>query len=526
MASRAPGSQVCIFCRLQKPLAQSKVHAQRRFYSPAAREDSSRSRHTKTQAPALPQQVKAHPDNRGPVLSKAATENQLNLRTPVDAIREALDPEASSVTWRHELRQAVLRAITGVKEAANDTPQRAQPGPSVVLSDSPSLSADAEPVASPSAPLDGRALSHDEFRRSLASKTLLIDGPKPVRRIMREQLLRCEHVRDILRIIAVATQRKGAADQLNAVSNAICRAAYRCRENDDDPKILATLNTIIARMKKNNTVVDVQLLETGIRFAARTRSLSAMKAYLQEYKQRGLKLTPMAFRSVIGKCSIGLRGLGEKRNGRWRRRELVQVILGFDGVPPEEAHHLGTHLVRYDWTYLHGWIALLSRCKLTDELWKEWLLWLESPLRRIGKPLNTPEIDMDTRTRGDGWLMMHMCLAGDTKRGWQMFHQSGLKFQDLRPPARMLLLQNPEDIGFWDEHVSKSMLDKYDYELSRIEEELGIHWEAGPGGDREKGRHVHTRSLRDTLEIMGAPDYSSQPHGFPLEDDPKGALNH
>lgn len=227
-------------------------------------------------------------------------------------------------------------------------------------------------------------LTMDEFREAL--------GRKAIRRVIRKQLQACQNPRDILRVVAVALQRPETTLQLRHLYHALTIALFNARNRAPDTAILATLNAIIARFRLGNIPVADELIVLGLKFAARTRSLPAMKRYLKETKDRGI-MTKNLFRSVIAKCSIGSRGLGEIRNGKWKKSELVQVLTGFPDTPPEEACHLGSFVKRDEWSFIHGWITILARCRLHDLLEEEWRLWLQHPLRTSPRQLSKTEIE-------------------------------------------------------------------------------------------------------------------------------------
>lgn len=299
-------------------------------------------------------------------------QHQISLFSPVDMLKEALSPPKKlqgdiQGHTRTPITPGLLQLprnpplitpVEAVKHAANNpTPQQLKLWPTLTM---------------------------DEFREAL--------GRKAIRRVIRKQLQACQNPRDILRVVAVALQRPETTLQLRHLYHALTIALFNARNGAPDTAILATLNAIISRFRLGNIPVADELIVLGLKFAARTRSLPAMKRYLKETKDRGI-MTKNLFRSVIAKCSIGSRGLGEIRNGKWRKRELVQVLTGFPNTPPEEACHLGSFVRRDEWSFVHGWITILARCRLMHLLEEEWRLWLEHPLRTSPRQLSKTEIE-------------------------------------------------------------------------------------------------------------------------------------
>lgn len=225
------------------------------------------------------------------------------------------------------------------------------------------------------------------------------------------------------------------------------------------------------------------------------------------------------------KMSIGKRGLGEIRNGRWLKRDLLQVLLGFDDPDTERPYHLESFLDRDDWMYLHAWITVLARCKAVEQLHLEWGLWLTNPSRLYAKRLvtnveNSKSKNITTRIRGDYWFVEQMCYAGDVAKAWQILELTEIPFSNLRPTLQSMLLSEPEHATFWNDDVQEAMLRKYDEEMIKIEAAVGAEWiTTGPDG---QGHHVVPQVFDDELWLkLSEPDLVSiSPPGFPWESDP------
>jgi len=247
-----------------------------------------------------------------------------------------------------------------------------------------------------------------------------------------------------------------------------------------------------------------------------------MKKYLKLLRDSGATMTSNAFRSVIAKFSIGHRGLGEIRNGRWRREQLMQVLKGFEedvDLPPEQQYHLGTFLRRDDWQYLHGWVTVLARCKDADAVWCEWEMWKQSPARLHPKKLESQSGEMTSRRRGDYWFVEQMTYTGDYKRAWKMVEETGIDFRTLKDRIKMSLLDCAEYATVWDDEMRAMMIKKYDADLTKIEKALGVQWVAS-GEEEGEGTHELFGDQEAALEKLGSDDWKlEEDFGFPYFDD-------
>lgn len=433
-------------------------------------------------------------EGHGPVLTTQETEQQLDLHSPVDLLREVLLYDVVPRFRQNAIRSAAQRALS-----------------TALPTSEASATAPASPAGRPQFPLNGELIPHHVLRDAL--KTNPASNIKNMKWIIREQLLRCQTPHEILRVVAVAMQRKSTAAILARMHESLRRALYRSRNNVTDAEVLSTINTIVQRLKTANLPVEEDLLKLGIKFSARARSLPGMKRYLKDFRDTKGVLSRGLFRAVIAKFSIGSRGLGEIRNGRWRRKELLQVLLGFDDDQSHEQHHLGVFLQRDDWHFLHGWLTVLARCKATGEIWKEWELWLMSSVRNNPRPLRCTSRDMNTKTRGDYWFIEQMCYAGDVKRAWMMFKESGTPFSHCRQLVRDMLLNEVEHATIWDEEVRDALLKKYVSDLAKIEAALGVKWVSrGQTG----GFYVIEGDLEDKLDKLAEEGFKLDPeYGYP-----------
>lgn len=359
---------------------------------------------------------------------------------------------------------------------------------------------------------------HAVFRENVKSAP----NGKAVRQVLRLQLLRCERPKELFRIVAVAMQNQASAEAISILHEPVMRALYRCRNYVSDPQVLSTISTLVSRFTMANVHVHEQLLHMGLKFAARSRSLTGMQKYLRLIRARGVGMSSNVFRSVIAKFSIGHRGLGEIRNGRWRRRDLLQVLKGFEGtehLPPDQQYHLETFLDRDDWQYLHGWVAVCARCRASDVIWDEWLMWKGSMARRRPKRLESQDRNMNTKVRGDYWFVEQMTYTGDLKRAWAMLQETSITFSRMKARVRNRLLEGVEHAGIWTPQLREAMLEKYDTELTQIEKAFGVRWD--PGKEDGEGQHVLFRDQEEALEDLGKDDWQPEiDYGFPYDESP------
>ncbi|GIZ45664.1 hypothetical protein CKM354_000882100 [Cercospora kikuchii] len=372
---------------------------------------------------------------------------------------------------------------------------------------------------------DDAPISHATFRQNMK----LAVGQKAIRSVLRSQLLRCEWPRDVLRVVAVAMLDSQSAMNLMHLYEPIMRALYRCRNNVTDPEVLNTLHAIIMRYRFAKLDVEPQLLHMTLKFAARSRSKAAMQRYLKMIKETGLGMTSNLYRSVIAKFSIGHRGLGEIRNGRWRRSDLREVLLGFKDcldLPEEDQYHFGTFLVREDWQFLHGWVAVLARCREADAVWNEWLLWKESKayqqprrLLVIGEEnVKRQTIPMTNKLRGVYWFVEQMVYAGDIKRAWEIMRETEVPLNRLKHRIRMRMLDEPEHADLWNDMMREEMLKKYDFDLARIEQGFGVRWVEGEDGE---GRHELCMDQEEALDRLASDRLKwEEENGYPWEENP------
>lgn len=242
-----------------------------------------------------------------------------------------------------------------------------------------------------------------------------------------------------------------------------------------------------------------------------------------------------SFRSVIAKCSIGHRGLGELRNGKWKRGELLQVLLGFEGDEEKPACHLGSFLDRDDWQYLYAWVAVLARCKESEAVWREWELWKISPHRRpiaLERPDGVGGTAVTSRSRGDYWFLEQLAMSGDMNKAWRILEETDIAFGSAKMRVRDRMLEAPEFVKVWDEGVRAAMVEKWDRDLGAIEKALGVKWvgkhqevkrEAGdivgPDSDAE-GHHELFMDQEEVLDKLGEEGWKlAEEYGFPHEDE-------
>lgn len=276
------------------------------------------------------------------VLPTDETMRQCGLASSVDMLRDVV-VGLDALNSQRELRMEVLRKLS------NPVPPASKPRPT-----KRSLVNQFQ--------FGDEIMPHSEFRQKVMEAQPL--GKKATREVMKEQLLRCQYPRQILRVVAVAMQKKETARFFFGLHENLMRALYRCRPNVSDPVVLETLKAIIMRFHSHSFPMHPQLIHMWGKFAARARSLPSMKRYLRYVREAKLPMSSTVFRSIVAKSSIGHRGLGEIRNGRWKREHLLEVLTGFkDAVdlPPERQYHLGTFM---GMSFLISWATFVHHYAL------------------------------------------------------------------------------------------------------------------------------------------------------------------
>lgn len=343
---------------------------------------------------------------------------------------------------------------------------------------------------------------------------------REIRRLIRHHLDRCTTVKDIHRVIAVAVQRRRTRVQIAESAHGLARALYRARDYASDRRITHAMIGIVAYLKMKHLTLAPELLSVGVRFAARSRRVPLMTWFLREIQAAGEGMRAKLFRAIIAKCSVGRRGFGEVRNGRWRRSDLLAVLLGplHDESKGEEPFHLEVFLDRNDWQFLHGWIVILARCRAVDVVWREWVIWRDSDRRKRGEWLTSVKYDYEKRfsfrSRGDNWFVRHLLIAGSPELAWKCLEQSGLGFFGLTRQVRSVLLEHLEFKTEWNADMERELLKKYEEDLEAIESRLGIIWVKIGGA---QGYHRPEPDIHEKLEQLARPSYFKV-HGFFTDD--------
>lgn len=447
---------------------------------------------------------KGHDESRNDIIGVAESNRDLTGDSTLDRVREAV--LGLEILWKErDKRVRVLRTLSN-------------PWPKISQSRMFKESIQSR-LQLPEA--RGAPVPHATFRKALACAR----GVKEIRGVLRSQLLRCETPYDINRVVATAlVHGRHTQLHLSSLHEPIMRALYRCRNHVDDQEVLNTISGIRSRFKVYNIPFDPQFVMLGLKFAARTRNIRSMKKYLKALRQSNLSMSSNVFRCIIAKFSIGHRGLGEIRNGRWKRNELIQVCTGFHDcthLPPSRQYHLGAWLDRHDWQYLHGWIAVLARCRASDVLWAEWEMWKRNPSRLKPKKLTGSHTQMTTKTRGDTWFVEQMTCSGDLAKAWAILEESQLEFMMLKERIKMCLVQEPEHAKTWTDGMRGALLRKYDTELAKIEKALGVVWVRSHGDDDgEGGKHIPCEDQEEALERLSADGWKmEEDFGYPIDDE-------
>lgn len=278
---------------------------------------------------------------------------------------------------------------------------------------------------------------------------------------------------------------------------------------------------LIAYIKMKNLPISPELLSVGVRFAARSRRVALMARFLREIRKAGEGMRAKLFRAIVAKCSVGRRGFGEVRNGRWRKSDLLAVLLGplHNESIGEEPFHLEVFLDRDEWQFLHGWIVILARCRAVDAIWREWEIWRKSERRKRGEWLTSVKYNHEKcfsfRARGDNWFVRHLLIAGSPELAWKCLEESGLGFFGLTRQVRSVLLEHLEFRTEWNADMERELLRKYEEDLEAIENRLGVRWVKISGAD---GYHRPEPDMPEQLEQLAQPAYFKA-HGFFTDDE-------
>lgn len=343
---------------------------------------------------------------------------------------------------------------------------------------------------------------------------------------------RCNTVRDVYLVVAIAFLKPQSALVISRLSEPITRALFRSREWASDRRVYTVYHSLIQRMEKANLKIDSQLYFQRVKFAARSRDPLAMQRALWPFRFGGVKLTVTQFRCIVGKFSVGFNGYGEIRNGRWRTRDLLPVLFGFAGtksgkIPgPTEDYHLGSFLNREDWQILCAWLLVLSRLRAVDQIWAEWQLWRDSDLRRSGQDVLDGNSVSLSRKR-DGFFIRSMAVAGGTRYGWRMLSESKIDFWKLDVISRTKLFDDIDGLHItadaFDGQLSlkNALLEKYAHDLREIESKLGVSWEPDEQGG---GRHILNEDIEERFEKLSDPNFGYEP-GYFQQDNQVGSFD-
>jgi hypothetical protein len=334
---------------------------------------------------------------------------------------------------------------------------------------------------------------------------------KAIRTQLRERLARCKTTKDIFRVAAAAFHSKRVAKQFARVGNPVTEAFYRARCSASDLSIAHKIAVLIKRIEQEGLPAQDILFTTGLMYAIRSRNLSITKRYLLEFRTRDITIYRNVFRRLIGKCSIGIYGLGEIRNGRWIRDELIQVLLGFPDARPGHEYHLGSFLDRNSWFQMVHWLQILGRCGLNNQLWKEWELWKHSTANMENRPIVRPLTDVTTKmpivtasVRAARMFVQQFIITGDFQSAWRIIAETGLDPMCLDRDRLHQLLQWANMATVWNEQMRQALMEMYQDDLAAMEHFLGVEWVPDGRGD---GYHRPMERMRDALEELSEENF-------------------
>ncbi|KAF2431555.1 hypothetical protein EJ08DRAFT_180150 [Tothia fuscella] len=259
-----------------------------------------------------------------------------------------------------------------------------------------------------------------------------------IHKLLRTQFRKCSTTQDILQVFAVASLRLVTFGQIPRLLQHVEDAFFRARWYDTDQRITRAIGTIIARLQHANFPVRSQFWSLGLKFAARSRSIRCIKHYMWQFRTNpDLNLTFGVWRSTIAKLSVGTNGYGEIRNGRWKRRELLRVLLGFPSTPSgspsgtEPDHHLQSFMDKDDWRYYPGWLLVLGKCKASKEMWELWVYW---------RDYMAPKHPSDKIARVAAIFVAQMLDTHNGKLAWQILKESDIALARLSSRSKRQLL--------------------------------------------------------------------------------------
>lgn len=338
-----------------------------------------------------------------------------------------------------------------------------------------------------------------------------------IKRKLKKQLLDCQTTKDIFRVVAAALQTPMVAYRLARLGEQISRAFFRSRSSASDLSIATRIFVLIQRFAKSGLLIQPVLMTHGLKFAIRSRDIDIVKRYLKELRKRKVELSVTTFRAVIAKCSIGRQGFGEIRNGRWKRDDLLQVLLGFKDAVPGEEYHLGVFYSRSDWQYVAAWSQILSRCGAYDELWQEWLWWKDSEARLSDRPVMclgvAPATPWTWRQRGDRWFIQVFIDAGLIDWAWTILKETQLDPFTLRRECLHQLLERMDLAAVWNEKLQQALMDKLVEDLAAIEQMMGVKWVQRDG----ISFHAPLQNCQESLEMLSEPDFFTK-YGYFTND--------
>lgn len=254
------------------------------------------------------------------------------------------------------------------------------------------------------------------------------------------------------------------------------------KERPTPADVLRFYNAVVSRLKRFHVPVGRLVGFRGIRFAAEARSTAAMKHYLQASSELGkpLKRNPWISRLL----SSVERWVETDPFAGWegirRRQGLLVLMCGW-----RESGIRGPHEIRqaciHDMipTSLESiYLSILRRIANADALFDHWLHLQTSEPWEGSSPKGVPPLQPQVIEA----FVQNLIQAGDPKRAWQVVEESGCRSNDLGESTWDALLEYPEYVGKWQDGMSERMLRKYEQNLGRIEESIGVRWSGGEDG--------------------------------------------
>ncbi|KAF1816657.1 hypothetical protein P152DRAFT_131915 [Eremomyces bilateralis CBS 781.70] len=276
---------------------------------------------------------------------------------------------------------------------------------------------------------------------------------RDIRRALNSLMASVESTKEVMLIVAIAQRNKHTLERFPAACNRLIERLYELRWKLKDRDVLGTISTIFTRLAKYNLRMTWEMHHQGILFAARCRNLTALRRFLLLARADNVPLGPKQLYTLIGKLAVPPGSLQDRANGSWKHEDIMEILTGFKDLTPADACHLEifASAIRERWDLLRIWITCLSRCRVEEQMAREWEVWMQSPMRRLARLVNSPRasvagVTVTAKSRGDLWFL-HQCLEGGfDELCWRIVGESDIQIGDLTVWNREDLLRREDSL--------------------------------------------------------------------------------